>query len=304
MASMHPLQLRADIIRNPKFRAEVAVFNALQLLPDGFHVFHNRAVKSKNAFRAYERPIDFTVVNEQLGILFIEVKGGRIRITERGGFEQFLPDAGRWNSINPFDQLKLAVRELISAAKKAGAKYWIPDDCCVIFPDTRREALRRQATHLPSGTLCSEDVAELSSIIPTLFSEPRKSTAFTPEQFSDIRDRLNNMPEADPAALDVSPGLANAAKSKDRSTKMRSAEPLESWVEQNVWHGRVWPRLKQELKHTKYYRGYSPTKRGRPKHLGVRDVLIALVVFLAVVIGVSFLTPGSPIPSMLINSLE
>ena len=196
MAKLYPARLPDRVLNNRKLKGEIETFEALSKLSDDFEVFYNRCPNSGGASRVYERKIDFIIIHEQFGLLAMEVKGGKIRIGADGGFEQYHSNKMKWVSIDPFMQVKLALRELIITIKSDSPKYWIPDDVCVLFPATSRRDLTDTPQCLPAGTLCSDDVPVIKNIIPTLFTKNRQGTAWQRDTFIDVRRRLQNMPEA------------------------------------------------------------------------------------------------------------
>jgi hypothetical protein len=146
------------------------------------------------AGQGFERPIDFIIIHEHMGLLAMEVKGGKIHIGEDGGFEQYQYRKG-WQTIDPYAQVKLAVRELIKVIKSDSPQYWIPDNICVLFPHTNRAQITNIPQELPDGTLCADDMALLSTIIPSLLPKNTKP-AWPRDVFIDVRRRLQNMPQA------------------------------------------------------------------------------------------------------------
>lgn len=196
MAKMYPSRLPDRILDNSKMKGEIETFEALSKLPDEFEIFYNRCANAGGTTRVFERKIDFIIIHEQLGLLAMEVKGGKIRIGNDGGFEQYHHNKNKWASIDPYTQVKMALRELIAVVKSDSPKYWIPDEVCVLFPGTYRRDLTDQPQSLPAGTLCADDVPILANLIPTFFSKSRKGPAWGRDVFIDIRRRLQNMPEA------------------------------------------------------------------------------------------------------------
>lgn len=196
MAVMHPPQLSETVLGNPRLRGEIKVYNALSALPDEYEIFYNRSIPRGSASRAYARRIDFVVLHEKYGFLAIEVKGGKIRIGEDGEFQQYHPSNDRWARIDPYKQVELSTMELIRNAKADGANYYIVDNTCVIFPDTRRRDMTDAPNRLPNGTLCADDLAILPAQMKTLFLKTWNTDTLKRESFLDMRRRLNNMPEA------------------------------------------------------------------------------------------------------------
>ena len=93
----YPDQLPDDIINDPSRDAEVRTFNALKKgMPPDYHVFYSCdwLDTRSNPVPSRDGECDFIIAHEDLGILFIEVKGGEIgrdgktgewyRITSKG----------------------------------------------------------------------------------------------------------------------------------------------------------------------------------------------------------------------------
>jgi hypothetical protein len=78
-----PPELPEDICKDPKRRAEVAVFDALknQLKDPAFHVFYSKEWLNKAFVNIHQEDgeCDFVIAHPDMGILFIEVKGGPVR---------------------------------------------------------------------------------------------------------------------------------------------------------------------------------------------------------------------------------
>jgi hypothetical protein len=192
---MHPKQIPDDVVNNPIYRGEVETYNALSKLSDEFYVYYDGYVNVDRSGSAYASPIDFIIVHEQLGPLMIEVKGGQIRLKEDGRFEQYKPSKGKWEAEDPHGQIKKATRKLIATVKSDGAKYWIPENCTVLFPNTDRHSLEGMPQALSSWTLGAEAMPNLA--INILGQFPKKSTkpAWGREDYIDMRRRLHNVPK-------------------------------------------------------------------------------------------------------------
>ena len=78
MATMHPRPLPASVRDDPRRSAEVRTYEALDTLDDDFHVFYGVTWQSRNGGRARDGEADFLVAHPDLGLLVLEVKGGRI----------------------------------------------------------------------------------------------------------------------------------------------------------------------------------------------------------------------------------
>ena len=96
--------------------AEVELFRLLQAqLPDEFHVYHSVAfVLSGGQHHApREGEIDFLVVHRELGLLAIEVKGGRIAFDGQRRVWTSTGRTGTHEINDPFRQAELGIRNLI-----------------------------------------------------------------------------------------------------------------------------------------------------------------------------------------------
>jgi Nuclease-related domain len=167
---MYPAELPEHVLNHPLRGEEIKVFKALEKLPEGFHVFYNGALRSGQFIEAHERPVDFILLHPKW-MLCIEVKGGQIRVGESGLIEQFIPKTRNWHRINPERQVQVALFKLIEACRADGAKYWLPEDCCVVFPDTRREQFTSQQRLIPAGFFFAEDLDNLATSLPRLLAE-------------------------------------------------------------------------------------------------------------------------------------
>lgn len=78
MATMHPRPLPASVRDDPRRSSEVRTYEALDTLDDDFHVFHGVTWQSRSHGRARDGEADFLVAHPTLGLLVLEVKGGRI----------------------------------------------------------------------------------------------------------------------------------------------------------------------------------------------------------------------------------
>ena len=77
----YPEQLPAEILDDPKRDAEVKTFNALKEgMPKDYHVFYSCdwLDTRPNPVPSRDGECDFIIAHEELGILFIEVKGGEL----------------------------------------------------------------------------------------------------------------------------------------------------------------------------------------------------------------------------------
>jgi Nuclease-related domain len=193
-ATMYPAELPEPVLNHPLRGGEIKVFKALEKLPEGFHVFYNGALRSGQFIEAHERPVDFILLHPKW-MLCMEVKGGQVRVGESGLIEQFIPKTRGWHRINPERQVQVALFKLIEACRADGVKYWLPEDCCVVFPDTRREQFTSRQHLIPAGFFFAEDLDTLASSLPRLLAEkyqraPAGRAWREPEAFKYMVERL------------------------------------------------------------------------------------------------------------------
>ncbi|MDP9127970.1 MAG: hypothetical protein M3N08_06915 [Pseudomonadota bacterium] len=229
MAKMYPPQLPDRVLSDRRLKGEIKTYEALAQLSDEFEVFYNRSTSAERSARAHKRRIDFILLHRQLGFLAIEVKGGKIRIGQDGGFEQYHPSKSSWASVDPHKQVEVATIQLIKAAKADGADYWIPDNVCVVFPDTMRREITDLPQYIPDGTLCADDLGLLPTQIKTLFAKSRQGQAWPPDAFLDMRRRLQNMPEVR--------GSESSSNSRPKSDAFKPARERSPWPSKKRYSG-------------------------------------------------------------------
>jgi len=78
MATVYPEKLPDRILQDPKRGAERRMYEALSKLPDTFDVFYSVTWQARNPKYIRDGEADFVVTHPELGLLIIEVKGGRI----------------------------------------------------------------------------------------------------------------------------------------------------------------------------------------------------------------------------------
>ena len=112
----------------------------LSQLPNSVVIYHsiNLLVKQKSGFFR-DGECDFTIVDPQNGILFLEAKGGRIHYDNTSGIWQ--RDVGRSQDFqkikDPFDQVNTNMHELIGIIKDKLDLQYLPFTftCAVAFPN-------------------------------------------------------------------------------------------------------------------------------------------------------------------------
>ena len=167
--SIYPTELSEETLRDSKLSGEIKVYNELKKnnLP-GFSVFyscwwHNESSKEKKDPKDGET--DFIIAHPNLGILFIEVKGGLIR---HDGINYFSVNKNNveYKITNPYMQVRKSKYYTMELLKKYYTKNlkkelpFININHAVIFPDSSnsKSFLKADSNEI---TLFAEDLPEL-----------------------------------------------------------------------------------------------------------------------------------------------
>src|SRR5450755_953946 len=139
MVRIFPEELSNRIRRDPKKRAEIKLYDALQQQLTGkWQVFYSVAWLGRTASEGVPRDgeTDFILVHPDDGILLIEVKGGHI--SYEGSRRQWIStdQSGNSHDIDPFNQVIRCKYALINKLKSlCWSKDWINIVHAVAFPD-------------------------------------------------------------------------------------------------------------------------------------------------------------------------
>ena len=134
---MLPRTFPHDLTKKPKLKGEALVYAALrEACDDRWTVFYDWSI------RGSRRRIDFVAANPDRGLLMIEVKGGMVH-DKRGSFRQLISKSGQRKRIDPFGQLKLAICDLLTAARVDAD---VPMHQAIWFPEMGQGGLRWQAS--------------------------------------------------------------------------------------------------------------------------------------------------------------
>lgn len=109
MARMHPRTLAPHILSDPKRSSEVRVYDRIRdQVPDDYVCYYSRSWHQADTDGAeHDGEADFILAHAQYGLLFIEVKGGRVSCREED--EQWLStdrDGFRYRIKNPIAQAR------------------------------------------------------------------------------------------------------------------------------------------------------------------------------------------------------
>jgi Nuclease-related domain/AAA domain len=168
-----PKALPPDILRDPRRKAEIAVYERLcHELDDSFHVYYSSPWLGTDHLGAEkDGECDFLVAHAELGLLAIEVKGGEI------GFD---PRTGQWTSRDghgfvhnikdPVGQARSAKHALLGKLKDSGRwkSKWIHTSHGVIFPGAAAPP-RDLGPDRPTKIFCCSK--ELRSSLPAWINE-------------------------------------------------------------------------------------------------------------------------------------
>jgi hypothetical protein len=117
-------------------QAEVFLFRELEKqLPDSYYVYHSVAwqIRDKRG-GSKDGEADFVIINPQIGILVLEVKGGRISYDRKN--DQWMSNGELLD--DPFRQAKFEKYNLLNKLKESfGSSYYFNIGHAVAFPDVR-----------------------------------------------------------------------------------------------------------------------------------------------------------------------
>lgn len=130
MAIYHPSTAPADIPNS-----ERKVWQSLEPLDNDWHVLHSVAwIGPRERGRPSDGEIDFVLLHPEVGVLLLEVKGGRIELTD--GQWTTIDRNGVSHTIDPFKQVKESKHSLRTYLKEARPPVsWVEDCHAVAFPD-------------------------------------------------------------------------------------------------------------------------------------------------------------------------
>lgn len=109
MARMYPSELPRHVLDNPKLSSEVRVYNRIRdKLPGDYNCYYSRSWHEADQDGAeFDGEADFIVAHAEYGLLFLEVKGGRVSCRESDG--QWLSedrDGFKFRIKNPLSQAR------------------------------------------------------------------------------------------------------------------------------------------------------------------------------------------------------
>ena len=119
MAKIFPPELPDEIRKDPKRGAECRVYDALgKQLDDGFHVFYSSPWLGTNPDGTeIDGEADFVIGHAKYGFLTIEVKGGRISITDTNQWKTKDREGVTYKIKNPVQQARTSKHQLLNKLK-------------------------------------------------------------------------------------------------------------------------------------------------------------------------------------------
>lgn len=184
MARMFPQKLPREVLEDPRRSAEVQVYNSLkEQLDDHYHVFYSSPwLGTMPDGSEIDGEADFLVAHADLGMLSVEVKGGRVEIdaddnwtsTDRHSFTRRIK--------NPVHQARTSKHELLKKLKES--PFWKSRFICarhgVILPHSARPG-RDFRPDMPLKLFAfDEDMRHLDAWIEARFSSAEDESRAQP----------------------------------------------------------------------------------------------------------------------------
>lgn len=124
MARMYPRELPRHVIENPKLSSEVRVYERIRdRLPGDYNCYYSRSWHEADSDGTeFDGEADFIVANAQHGLLFLEVKGGRVSCRESDG--QWLSedrDGFKFRIKNPLSQARSSKHHFLKRLNESRA---------------------------------------------------------------------------------------------------------------------------------------------------------------------------------------
>ena len=176
-----PKSLPDWVASDPKRSAEVAVYNALRNLPDGYRAYYHFPWVERSAGRprASEGEADFIIAHPGKGILLIEVKGGRIGHDGASGCWTSTDRDGNVYQIDPFEQLRRCKHALISKLRACPLwrGSWVEVGHAVCFPHCAAGQWVSTADGPPEIIICGDELDHLEAKLEEVFGYWRETDA-------------------------------------------------------------------------------------------------------------------------------
>ncbi|MBK8393845.1 MAG: NERD domain-containing protein [Leptospiraceae bacterium] len=192
MARIFPNKFPLELSANPLYAAERKVFEALSRLADQYSIFYSLVWRNPQKSASGDGEIDFLVVHEDKGVLFLEIKGGGLSFDLSKNHWFSISANGHPTKIqNPFQQVlknKHAFIGLLSAIPEFKNKFYLMNHC-VVLPDARLPSGRKKELDFQKLILYSEDLLQLEEVFNEILIHSRdihKSYHTPGKDFSEV----------------------------------------------------------------------------------------------------------------------
>jgi hypothetical protein len=139
MARMYPRELPRHVLDNPKLSSEIRVYERIRdKLPGDYNCYYSRSWHEADSDGAeFDGEADFIVAHAEHGLLFLEVKGGRVSCRENDG--QWLSedrDGFKFRIKNPLSQARSSKHHFLKrlSASRALSGRFIRARHCAVLP--------------------------------------------------------------------------------------------------------------------------------------------------------------------------
>lgn len=189
MALMYPDTHKARVIFSS--RAEEVFYDACRAqLGDRWTVYFSRTLSTIERDKGlHDNEIDFVLYHPELGVLVLEVKGGRIRHDA---------DSGEFFSINRYDE-SFRIKDPFQQALVWKSRFWrllrnrnlkVPVSHAVVFPSVHENEILESASITPEIVVGRQKLKSLASALRNMVHkvQPRKYL-----KFDDVADDLHTI---------------------------------------------------------------------------------------------------------------
>jgi hypothetical protein len=161
--------LITDDVKNDIYRqAELILYDSCKSLPDNWFVLYGVAWLSERATSvgSTEGECDFIIVGSDIGLLFIEVKGGRIG-KDADGWHSYNRQGLRFSIKDPIQQATKAKHHIINMLRSSPhfAKRYLPAGIMACFPHTKKSEMPFLLELPRAAILSADDLGNLEQAI-------------------------------------------------------------------------------------------------------------------------------------------
>ena len=200
MALMFPEELPLEVVDNPLLKAERKVYQALKdQLSDDFHAFHSVSYLSiEESGKESDGECDFIIAHPVGGLLFLEVKGGEIRLDENDQWYSLSGVGVEYKIKNPIKQAKrnkFYILEKLRQHRGWGNRF-VRIAHCAVLPGVKKTK-RDLRFDVPIDILSfAEDMNHIGDFVKRLMrldrgEEPEESSALGADGLRIFEDMIN-----------------------------------------------------------------------------------------------------------------